>query len=180
MVSNLETAEPLWFGRERKNETLDELFEKQLKGRQRRAITAPCLEMWAPFRLSIAQWAPNYRIIYDKFHIMKHADAASRVLSQGGTDAGTRNRQALVAAESLEESGYWPPPATERAVCTQPPHPEILSGAMLNYLQGWIRRGCRHKNLRNFLLKAQRMAIARTEFVIVDSTPKDENHKLER
>src|ERR1017187_7159287 len=28
VVSNLETGEPLWFGRERKKETLDEFFEK--------------------------------------------------------------------------------------------------------------------------------------------------------
>ena len=30
VVSNLETGEPLWFGRERKKETLDEFFDKQL------------------------------------------------------------------------------------------------------------------------------------------------------
>jgi transposase len=30
VVSNLETGEPLWLGRERKKETLDEFFEKQL------------------------------------------------------------------------------------------------------------------------------------------------------
>ena len=28
VVSNLETGEPLWFGRERKKETLDEFFRK--------------------------------------------------------------------------------------------------------------------------------------------------------
>ena len=31
VVSNLETGEPLWFGRERKKETLDEFFEQALK-----------------------------------------------------------------------------------------------------------------------------------------------------
>ena len=30
VVTNLETGEPLWFGRERKKETLDEFFEKHL------------------------------------------------------------------------------------------------------------------------------------------------------
>lgn len=29
-----------------------------------------------PFRLSIEQWAPNCRIVYDKFHIMQHANRA--------------------------------------------------------------------------------------------------------
>ena len=35
VVSNLETGEPVWFGRERKKETLDEFFEKELSARQR-------------------------------------------------------------------------------------------------------------------------------------------------
>jgi transposase len=32
VVTNLETGEPLWFGRERTKETLDEFFEKHLSG----------------------------------------------------------------------------------------------------------------------------------------------------
>ena len=76
VVSNLETGEPLWFGRERKKETLDEFFAKGLTVGRRRAITAVCVDMWKPYRLSIEQWAPNCRIIYDKFHIMQHANDA--------------------------------------------------------------------------------------------------------
>jgi transposase len=76
VVSNLETGEPLWFGRERKKETLDEFFAQQLSAFQRSAIRAACVDMWEPFRQSIEQWAPNCRIVYDKFHIMQHAGAA--------------------------------------------------------------------------------------------------------
>ena len=76
VVSNLETGEPLWFGRERKKETLDEFFEQQLSSFQRSAIRAACVDMWEPFRQSIEQWANNCRIVYDKFHIMQHAAAA--------------------------------------------------------------------------------------------------------
>src|ERR1044072_2839842 len=32
--------------------------------------------MWRPYRLSIEHWAPDCRIIYDKFHVMQHANAA--------------------------------------------------------------------------------------------------------
>jgi transposase len=32
--------------------------------------------MWEPFRLSIEQWAPGCKIIYDKFHVMGHANDA--------------------------------------------------------------------------------------------------------
>jgi len=76
VVSNLETGEPLWFGRERRKETLDEFFEKQLSAFQRSAIRAACVDMWEPFRQSIEQWIPKCRIVYDKFHIMQHAGAA--------------------------------------------------------------------------------------------------------
>ena len=34
------------------------------------------MDMWEPFRLSIEQWAPGCKIIYDKFHVMGHANDA--------------------------------------------------------------------------------------------------------
>jgi transposase len=73
VVSNLESREPLWFGRERKKETLDEFFEKQLSALQRSAIRAACVDMWEPFRQSLERWTSNCRVVYDKFHIMQHA-----------------------------------------------------------------------------------------------------------
>jgi len=76
VVSNLESGEPVWFGRERKKETLDEFFQAELSMGQRRRISAACVDMWEPFRLSIEQWAPQCRIVYDKFHIMQHANQA--------------------------------------------------------------------------------------------------------
>src|SRR3989442_6858539 len=76
VVSNLETGEPLWFGRERKKATLDEFFEKHLSEFQRSAIRAACVDMWEPFRQSLEQWVPECRIVYDKFHILQHASQA--------------------------------------------------------------------------------------------------------
>ena len=76
MVSNLETGEPLWFGKERKKETLDEFFRSQLVSRQRKRIEAACVDMWEPFRQSLEQWVPQCRIIYDKFHVIQHANDA--------------------------------------------------------------------------------------------------------
>jgi transposase len=77
VVCNLETGEPLWFGRERKKETLDEFFRSELVSRQRKRIEAACVDMWEPFRLSIEQWAPQCKIVYDRFHIMQHANDAT-------------------------------------------------------------------------------------------------------
>ena len=76
VVCNPETGEPLWFGRERKKETLGEFFRGESVSRQRKRIKAAWVDMWEPFRLSIGKWAPNCRIVYDKFHIMQHANDA--------------------------------------------------------------------------------------------------------
>jgi transposase len=51
VVCNLETAEPVWFGRKRKKETLDGFFQEELSGAQRRNLDAACVDMWEPFRL---------------------------------------------------------------------------------------------------------------------------------
>lgn len=90
VVSNLETGEPLWFGLGRKKETLDEFFQNQLKRSQRGRIEAACVDMWPAFTSSIRQWAPHCAIIYDKFHVMQHANKAidevrrSEFYRQGG------------------------------------------------------------------------------------------------
>jgi hypothetical protein len=63
---NLGVPRVVW-DRWEQQETLNEFFEKELSGRQRRSITHARVEMWEPYRLSIEQWAPDCRIIYDKF-----------------------------------------------------------------------------------------------------------------
>jgi transposase len=76
VVSNLETGEPLWFGQDRKKETLDEYFRTELSRRQRKRVTAACVDMWAPFKSSLNEWVPDCLIVYDRFHIMQHANKA--------------------------------------------------------------------------------------------------------
>ncbi len=76
VVSNLESGEPLWFGRERKKETLDQFFRGELSAEERGQIEAVCVDMWEPFTQSIREWLHQAKIIYDKFHIMQHANDA--------------------------------------------------------------------------------------------------------
>jgi len=76
VVSNLQSGEPVWFGWERKRETLDQFFQQELSPRQRQGIEAACVDMHEPFRLSLEEWAPQCSLIYDKFHIMQHANEA--------------------------------------------------------------------------------------------------------
>lgn len=76
VVSNLESGEPVWMGPERKQETLDEFFRTELSWGQRRRIEAVCVDMWTAFSNSVRQWAPQSAIVYDKFHVMQHANQA--------------------------------------------------------------------------------------------------------
>jgi len=235
VVSNLETSEPVWFGRERKKETLDDFFRSQLSVRQRRNIDAACVDMWEPFKWSIEEWAPNCKIVYDKFHIMQHANAAIdevrraeffrksealRSLIKGkrwlllsrwvNLDTGKRQLlNELFALNRRVMKAYLLKESLDRLWTYQ------YEAGMLRYLQNWIdqlrwqrlkpfeelarmlldhldgilnycrtkvplgvveavngnikslvRRGRGYKNLHYLLLKAQRMAATKTEFVV--------------
>ena len=76
VVSNLQAGEPMWFGKGRKQEVLDGFFQTQLSGGQRQRIETACVDMWEGFTNSIHQHAPQCRIVYDKFHILQHANHA--------------------------------------------------------------------------------------------------------
>jgi transposase len=235
VVCNLETAEPLWFGQDRKKATLDEFFQTQLSARRRRGIEAACVDMWAPYRLSIEQWAPNCRIVYDKFHVLQHANNAvdevrrAEFFRKGPKQRGLikgkrwlllsrwvnlntnkkRQLNQLFALNRRVMKAYLLKESLERLWSYR------YEGAMLRYLHSWIdqlrwqrltafekladmlvahlegilnycrtkvplgvveavngniktllRRGRGYKNLRYLLLKAQRMAASKTEFLV--------------
>jgi transposase len=52
------------------------IFFKGLSPRRRNGIAAVCVDMWEPFTNSIREHAPQAKIIYDKFHVMQHANRA--------------------------------------------------------------------------------------------------------
>ena len=235
IVSNLGSVEPVWFGRERKKETLDEFFQKELSASQRMRITAACVDMWQPYRLSIEQWAPNCRIVYDKFHVMQHANKAIAEVRRAEFFRRGKHLRELVKGKRWLLLSRW----VNLSECKRQELNQLFAlnrkvfkayllkesldrlwtynyeGAMLNYLQRWIdqlrwqrlepfqrlarmlldhldgilnycrtkvplgvveaingnikallRRGRGYKNLRYLLLKAQRMAALRTEFVV--------------
>jgi len=234
VVSNLETGEPLWLGRERKKQTLDEFFEEHLSGFQRSAIRAACVDMWEPFRQSLEQWVPECRIVYDKFHILQHASRAvdevrrAEFFRKGGAARDlVRGKRWLLLSSWLnldrgkrrQLNALF---ALNRRILKAYLLKESLShlwdysyeGAMLRYLQKWIeqlrwqrlkpmeklahmlldhlegilnycrtkvpmgvveaingnikallRRGRGYRDMNYLLLKAQRLAATKTEFV---------------
>jgi len=158
VVSNLESGEPLWFGNERKKETLDEFFRTQLRSNQRKRIEACCVDMWEPFRLSIAQWVDGCRIVYDKFHILQHAnDAVEEVRRAEFFRKGPQMRGLIKGKRWLLLSRWKNLVPNQRGVLNRlfqinrrvfkayllKESLEQLwnyryEGAMLNYLQKWI------------------------------------------
>ena len=158
VVSNLESGEPLWFGNERKKETLDEFFRTQLRSNQRKRIEACCVDMWEPFRLSIEQWVHGCRIVYDKFHILQHAnDAVEEVRRAEFFRKGPQMRGLIKGKRWLLLSRWKNLVPNQRGVLNRlfqinrrvfkayllKESLEQLwnyryEGAMLNYLQKWI------------------------------------------
>lgn len=76
IVSDLELGEPIWAGPERKRETLDRFFAERFPPRWRRAVRAVCVDMSAPFLLSIREHLPKAAIVFDKFHVMRQVNNA--------------------------------------------------------------------------------------------------------
>jgi transposase len=169
VVCNLETGEPVWFGRERKKETLDDFFRSQLVSRQRKRIEAACVDMWEPFRLSIEHWAPGCKIVYDKFHIMQHAnDAIDEVRRAEFFRQGSKKRELIKGKKWLLMSRWVNLTETNRgelnrlfqmnrrvfkAYLLKESLERLWNyryvGGMINYLQKWMDQ-LRWQRLRPF------------------------------
>lgn len=107
VVCNLETGEPLWFGDTRKKETLDEFFREELRAPQRRRIEVACVDMWGPFRQSIEQWAPQCKIVYDKFHIIQHANDAIDEVRKAEFFRQGKKKRALIKGKKWLLLSRW-------------------------------------------------------------------------
>jgi transposase len=234
VVTNLGSGEPVWFGRDRTQATIDDFFRTELSRGQRARIQTACVDMWPAFTTSITEWAPHCRIVYDKFHVMQHANHAvdevrraeffrkggpARQLVKGkrwlllsrwvNLDAAKRQQlnalfalnrrvfKAYLLKESLdrlwtyrqEDAMYrylqswlkqlrWQRlPAFQKLAAMLVNHVDGLLNhcrtpvrfgvveAINGNIKALLRRGRGYTNLRYLLLKAQRQAATRTEFI---------------
>ena len=116
------------------------------------------MDMWRPFTNSIEQWARNCRIVYDKFHVLQHANKAidevrrAEFFRKGGRMRGvvkgkrwllltrwmnldSQKRQQLNELFALNRrvmKAYLLKESLERLWTYR------YEGAMLRYLQSWI------------------------------------------
>lgn len=234
VVTNLESAEPVWFGPDRTQATLDAFFRTALSRGQRARIQSACVDMWHAFTASIQTWAPRCRIVYDKFHVMQHANRAvdevrrAEFFRKGGqTRQMVKGKRWLLLSRWVHLNGAKRQQlnalfALNRRIFKAYLLKESLDrlwtyryeGAMYRYLQSWLtqlrwqrlpafqklaamlvdhlegllnacrtpvrfgvveaingnikallRRGRGYTNLRYLLLKAQRQAAAKIEFI---------------
>ena len=78
VVSDLERKRPIWFGgKDRSEASMDEFF-RWLGPIKSGKIRLAVMDMWKAFRHSTLKvgHAPQARIIYDKFHVIKHLGEA--------------------------------------------------------------------------------------------------------
>jgi transposase len=76
IVSDPDRERPIWVGGEGRKEADIDLFLEVLDDQKRPRIKLAAMDMWKPFRNSALKNAPNARIIFDKFHIMRHLSKA--------------------------------------------------------------------------------------------------------
>jgi transposase len=83
VVADLVSRRPIWIGgKGRKEEDLAEFF-KAMGEKRCATLRLVVMDMWKPFRNATVQYAPQARIVYDKFHILKHlSDAMDAVRRQ--------------------------------------------------------------------------------------------------
>jgi transposase len=76
VVSDLERRRPIWFGgQDRSEASMDEFFA-WLGLEKNSQIRLAVMDMWRPFRNSTLRHAPQARIVYDKFHVVRHLGMA--------------------------------------------------------------------------------------------------------
>jgi len=74
-VYDLERGELVWIGKDRTTETLRAFFD-WLGPRRSRTLQAVSLDMWAPYLTVVRERAPQATACYDRFHVVRHLNAA--------------------------------------------------------------------------------------------------------
>lgn len=72
LVSDLDAERPIWYGGSGRKEADLDQFYAWLGPAKTAQLDLAVMDMWKPFRTSTAQNAPQVRIIFDKFHVLRH------------------------------------------------------------------------------------------------------------
>lgn len=83
VVADLDEQRPIWVGGTgRTKEDLDQFFT-EIGAKRSRGIELAVMDMWKAFRNSTAEHAPYARLVFDKFHVLRHlSDALDEIRRQ--------------------------------------------------------------------------------------------------
>lgn len=125
IVSDLDRQRPIWVGGQGRTEAdIDQCFAA-LGERKSRRIRLAVMDMWKPFRNSVEKHAPNTRIGFDKFHIMRHLSTALDPVRRHeykrlqGKEPHLHQGTALHPPEPSGEPLLGQPSGVEEAACGQ-------------------------------------------------------------
>jgi len=91
LVSDLDAERPIWFGGAGRKEEDVAQFYAWLGPDKTAQLELAVMDMWKPFRKATTTHAPQARIIFDKFHVLRHLGEA--------LDAVRKSEYHRVAAE---------------------------------------------------------------------------------
>ena len=72
VVYDLERRVLLWVGEDRTEEAVKKFFTEEMGRRRCRTLRTVCMDMWAAYANLVREYAPDARILFDRFHIVKH------------------------------------------------------------------------------------------------------------
>ncbi len=77
VVADLDKPRPIWMGFGGRGEAQIDAFYKEIGPKRSKQIKLAVMDMWKPFRKSTRRHAPQARIVYDKFHVLRHLNGRS-------------------------------------------------------------------------------------------------------
>ena len=95
VVADLDQHRPIWMSQElgRSEEDMDRFFDAMGPGRNR-SLRLAVMDMWKPFRNSLAHHAPQAEVVFDKFHVLRHlSDALDQVRRQEYARVSTEDKR---------------------------------------------------------------------------------------
>jgi transposase len=76
VVADLDQQRPIWLGGQGRSEEDMKLFFDTLGPERCKTIGLAVMDMWKPYRKVTTQQAPGARIVFDKFHVLRHLSNA--------------------------------------------------------------------------------------------------------
>lgn len=76
VVADLDQQRPIWLGGQGRSEEDMKLFFDTLGPERCKTIGLAVMDMWKPYRNVTTQQAPGARIVFDKFHVLRHLSNA--------------------------------------------------------------------------------------------------------